>query len=341
MLIDSIGCPIDTDKDGIADYIDICPNTPKNVIVDEEGCPIDADKDGIADYIDICPNTPLGVTVDENGCPLDADKDGVDDYIDKCPNTPLGAIVDSIGCPLDSDKDNVYDYIDRCPNTPIGVAVDSIGCPFDSDKDGVADYIDQCPNTPNNIIVDEKGCPIDSDNDGIIDADDKCPHNAGPESNYGCPEIKKEVRNLFKKAMTGIQFESGKAIIKKISYPLLDQIVAIMELNPEYHLTISGHTDSAGDDDKNMLLSIERAQAVGMYFIGKGIDFRRLTTQGFGETKPIADNKTSKGKALNRRVEFEISFEEVTYEKVINPELQNTTQPTDSIDNTLTTDSIK
>lgn len=341
VLIDSIGCPIDTDKDGIADYIDICPNTPKNVIVDEEGCPIDADKDGIADYIDICPNTPLGVTVDENGCPLDADKDGVDDYIDKCPNTPLGAIVDSIGCPLDSDKDNVYDYIDRCPNTPIGVAVDSIGCPFDSDKDGVADYIDQCPNTPNNIIVDEKGCPIDSDNDGIIDADDKCPHNAGPESNYGCPEIKKEVRNLFKKAMTGIQFESGKAIIKKISYPLLDQIVAIMELNPEYHLTISGHTDSAGDDDKNMLLSIERAQAVGMYFIGKGIDFRRLTTQGFGETKPIADNKTTKGKALNRRVEFEISFEEVTYEKVINPELQNTTQPTDSIDNTLTTDSIK
>ena len=153
---------------------------------------------------------------------------------------------------------------------------------------------------------------------------------------------KKEVRNLFKKAMTGIQFESGKDIIKKSSYPILDQIVAVMELNPEYHLTISGHTDNAGDDDKNMQLSIDRAAAVGKYITNKGIDAQRITTQGFGETKPIADNKTSKGRAQNRRVEFEISYEEITFEKVQNSELQNIINTNDSINNnTIKTDSIK
>lgn len=361
IVVDSVGCPIDSDKDGVADYIDICPNTPTEVVVDSLGCPIDTDKDGVADYIDICPNTPLDVAVDENGCPFDADKDGVDDYIDKCPKTPLGALVDEFGCPIDSDKDGVYDYldkcpdtplgiivnengcpvdfdkdgvddiIDKCPNTPLGIPVDSTGCPFDTDKDGVADYLDKCQNTPFNIIVDENGCPLDSDGDGIIDSEDKCPYQAGLIYNHGCPEIKKEIRNLFKKAMTGIQFEIGKAIIKKISFPILDQIVAVLELNPEYNLSISGHTDNSGDDDRNMQLSVERANAVAFYFINKGIDIKRLTAVGFGETKPIADNNTAKGRAENRRVEFEITFEQISYETVVNPELENIITPQDSI----------
>ena len=141
--------------------------------------------------------------------------------------------------------------------------------------------------------------------------------------------------------MTGIQFESGKDIIKKSSYPILDQIVAVMELNPEYHLTISGHTDDLGDDNKNMQLSNDRAAAVGKYITNKGIDTQRITTLGFGETKPIATNQTSKGRAENRRVEFEISYEKISYEKIINPELQNLIQSTDSINIIQTTDSIK
>lgn len=331
--VDSLGCPIDSDNDGVADYMDICPNTPNEVAVDKQGCPIDLDEDGIADYIDLCPNTPYGVMVDSLGCPFDADKDGIDDYIDKCPNTPLGVPVDSVGCPIDSDNDGIYDYIDKCPDTPSGIEIDSLGCPIDSDNDGVADYLDRCPDTPDSIAVDTNGCPIDSDNDGVADYLDKCPHNAGPADNYGCPEIKKEVRNIFKKAMSGVQFETGKAIIKKSSYPILDQIVAIMELNPEYNLIISGHTDSSGDDERNMQLSIERASAVGLYFIRKGVDFKRIFANGYGETQPIADNNTAKGRALNRRVEFEISFETVTYEKVINPELKDIINSNDSLKN--------
>ena len=340
--VDSVGCPFDTDKDGIYDYQDNCPDTPEGVEVTAMGCPTDADNDGVADYLDQCPETPANVLVDSIGCPVDNDKDGIADYIDLCPDTPENVSVDANGCPIDSDEDGIADYLDLCPETPLGVTVNENGCPTDTDKDGVADYLDKCPNTPEGTIVNEMGCPLDTDGDGILDSEDKCPQQPGPASNYGCPELKKEVRNLFKKAMTGIQFETGKDIIKKSSYPILDQIVSVMELNPEYHLTISGHTDNVGDDNENMQLSIDRAAAVGKYIIDKGINASRITTQGFGETKPIADNKTSKGRAKNRRVEFEISFEEVTYEKVVNPELQNILQPTDSINNnTIKTDSIK
>ena len=111
--------------------------------------PKDSDKDGVPDKTDLCPNTPLGTAVDANGCPFgDADKDGVTDNIDKCPNTPMGATVDAAGCPADADGDKVYNGIDQCPNTPMGATVDAKGCPADQDMDGVVNGIDKCPDTP-------------------------------------------------------------------------------------------------------------------------------------------------------------------------------------------------
>jgi OmpA-OmpF porin, OOP family len=98
----------------------------------EEGFGVrDTDFDGVPDKEDLCPNTPRGVIVDETGCPVDSDSDGVPDGLDACPNTPQGAMVDERGCPLDSDNDGVYDGIDRCPNTPAGVQVDETGCPIE------------------------------------------------------------------------------------------------------------------------------------------------------------------------------------------------------------------
>ncbi len=90
----------------------------------------DSDFDGVPDKEDLCPNTPRGVIVDETGCPVDSDGDGVPDGLDACPNTPSGAMVDERGCPMDSDNDGVYDGLDRCPNTPAGVQVDETGCPL-------------------------------------------------------------------------------------------------------------------------------------------------------------------------------------------------------------------
>src|SRR5439155_1249606 len=103
-------------------------NTPLGATVDARGCPTDSDKDGVYDGLDKCPNTPAGATVDASGCPTDSDSDGVPDGIDQCPNTPAGVQVDPKGCPVDADGDGVPDDRDKCPNTPAGSKVDANGC---------------------------------------------------------------------------------------------------------------------------------------------------------------------------------------------------------------------
>ncbi len=322
-LVDEYGCDLDDDKDGIINCLDQCPNTPTGVAVDTVGCPLDGDKDGIADYMDKCPNTVENVGVDSLGCPLDDDKDGIANYLDKCADTPAGVAIDENGCPVDTDKDGVADYLDKCANTPIGVKVDENGCPLDDDVDGVPNYMDECPNTPKNVEVDLYGCPVDLDGDGVLNIDDMCPNKPGPASNQGCPELKREVEKVIKKALHGIQFETGKATIKKSSNGVLDQIVAIMDINPEYLLTVKGHTDNVGSDAINNKLSQERAQAVVDYLIKGGVDASRLTAIGYGESKPVATNKTSKGRAINRRVELEVNYKKIFFEKVQNPELMD------------------
>lgn len=307
-LIFSLGKAKDTDKDGVADKNDLCANTPANVTVDEYGCPVDGDKDGIADYLDKCNNTPANVKVDAYGCPVDTDKDGVPDYLDKSPGTPAGVKVDADGRPLDGDKDGVADYLDKCANTPTGVKVDANGCPADADKDGIADYLDKCNNTPANVKVDANGCPVDTDKDGVADYMDKCPDVAGIFANKGCPEVKEEVKKIFTKALQGIQFETGKEVIKKTSFPILNQVADVMKINSSYLLEINGHSDSQGDDDKNLLLSQKRADAVKQYIVAKGISADRMTAKGYGETMPVADNATAAGRAKNRRVEFKVIF---------------------------------
>jgi OOP family OmpA-OmpF porin len=122
----------------------------------------DSDKDGVRNRDDVCPETPNGVMVDEFGCPVDTDRDGVPDYLDRCPQTRSNIIVDTDGCPLDGDEDGVPDYLDQCPNTPLNVPVDSRGCPFDSDGDGIPDYMDNCPDTPPGTEVDKFGCSLKS-----------------------------------------------------------------------------------------------------------------------------------------------------------------------------------
>jgi len=189
--------PKDSDKDGVTDKKDACPNTPLGATVDPRGCPTDSDHDGVYDGLDKCPNTPAGATVDASGCPADADADGVPDGIDQCPNTPAGVHVDAKGCAVDSDGDGVPDGVDQCPNTPAGATVDALGCPADADKDGVPDGVDQCPNTPVGALVDAKGCPMDSDLDGVPDGLDKCPNTpAGtPVDTTGCPLPRQVIRD--------------------------------------------------------------------------------------------------------------------------------------------------
>lgn len=102
----------------------------------------------------------------------------------------------------------------------------------------------------------------------------------------------------------GINFESGKATLKPESLGALNNIVQMMNAHPELKFEISGHTDSDGNDATNLSLSSERANVVKNKLVSLGISAERLTTKGYGETKPISDNTTAEGKANNRRVEF-------------------------------------
>ena len=307
-LVFGLGGSKDTDKDGVPDKIDKCPDTPKGVVVDALGCPVDSDNDGVADYLDKCPDTPAGAKVDAMGCPLDTDLDGVPDYLDKCANTPSGVSVDASGCPMDTDGDGIPDYLDKCPDTRAGEAVGSNGCPMDADGDGVPDSIDKCPGTPKGVKVDEFGCPLDRDNDGVPDYLDKCPDVAGIAANKGCPEIKAATKKIFAHALQGIQFESGKDVIKKSSNSILNEVVKVMNENPSYNLDINGHTDSKGAATMNLDLSQRRAEAVMNYLTKQGVEASRLKATGYGQTIPVATNSTAVGRALNRRVEFKVNF---------------------------------
>ncbi|MCW3108539.1 MAG: OmpA/MotB domain protein, partial [Segetibacter sp.] len=299
-LIFSLKKPVDTDKDGVPDKKDKCPDTPPGVKVDSKGCPVDTDGDGVADYIDKCPQQPGSAEL--SGCP-DTDKDGVADIDDKCPAVP--GLAKFAGCP-DSDGDGVEDSKDQCPNTAAGTPVDANGCPLDSDGDKVPDNLDKCPNTPAGTVVDATGCPVDRDGDGIPNNVDKCPDTPGPATNNGCPEVKEETKKRLNFATRGIYFETGKAIIKPESFPKLDEIVSIINEYPDYNLRLGGHTDSVGSAMSNMFLSQARVDAVKAYLVSKGVSETRLVAKGFGETMPIAPNKTAVGRAQNRRVEMEL-----------------------------------
>jgi outer membrane protein OmpA-like peptidoglycan-associated protein len=263
----------DADGDGVSDLMDKCPGTPAGVKVDGFGCPLDSDKDGVADYLDKEPNTPSCAKVDANGVSLDSDKDGVADYQDKCPGTPAGVKVDGFGCPLDTDKDGVPDYLDKEINSPSCAKVDANGVALDSDKDGVADYMDKCPDTPAGVKVDALGCPVD---------------NAG----------------LYNLKLENIYFNTGKATLTSANNPALAKAVEFLKKNSDAKLNVDGHADSVGSSASNMALSQKRAEAVKAYLVKKGISASRLSTTGFGEDKPAADNATAAGRAKNRRVEL-------------------------------------
>lgn len=202
---------------------------------------------------------------------------------------------------------NIEEMID--PNAPIEEVVSE---PIDSDGDGISDDIDECNNTPAAAagLVDEKGCPKDSDGDGVADFEDNCPSVAGVAENGGCPEVKAAVKQIFEKALTGIEFETGRDVIKASSNSILDEIATVMKENADYTLLINGHTDNVGAAENNLILSEKRANAVKYYLLGKGIPSGRMIAQGFGDSKPIADNATDAGRSQNRRVEFIVKFEQ-------------------------------
>ena len=256
----------------------------------------DTDKDGIPDNKDACPEVP-GLK-EFNGCP-DTDGDGIPDKDDACPQ--VKGPKEFNGCP-DTDGDGIPDKDDACPE--VAGPKEFNGCP-DTDGDGIADKDDKCPDVAGPAENGGCPWP-DTDGDGVLDKDDLCPEVAGPASNKGCPEPdEKEQKQLNQYAKT-ILFDTGKATIKFQSAEVLNQIINVLKKYPNSRFRIEGHTDSTGKKAKNMILSQNRADSVKVYLIQGGIDAGRLESQGFGPEKPIASNKNKKGRELNRRVEINL-----------------------------------
>ncbi|MBS9774707.1 MAG: OmpA family protein [Tenacibaculum sp.] len=259
----------DTDKDGVYDKNDACPEVKG--LKEFKGCP-DTDGDGIPDKDDACPEV-AGVK-QFNGCP-DTDGDGIPNNLDKCPE--VKGLKNFAGCP-DTDGDGIVDSADKCPKVKGPKA--NNGCPWgDTDKDGIADNLDKCPKVK------------------------------GPKSNNGCPEeevITKEAEAQIGSYSREIYFNTGKSSFKSGVTNQLDQIVKVMNKFNRANFSIEGHTDSVGSATLNKKLSDRRAKAVLNYLVRKGIASNRLSSYGFGEEYPIHSNKTKEGRALNRRVEIKL-----------------------------------
>ena len=204
----------------------------------------------------------------------------------------------------DRDGDGVPDSLDECPDVKGLAALH--GCP-DKDADGIADKDDKCPDVAG--VAKYLGCPIpDTDGDGINDEEDQCPTVAGTVANHGCPEVKAEIKKKIEMNAKEIYFTTASDKIIASSFKSLDEVADILKEDKNLKLDISGHTDNTGDAAGNKILSQQRAKAVFDYLVSKGIDAKRLTSEGYGEEKPVADNSTEEGKSLNRRVELKLKY---------------------------------
>jgi outer membrane protein OmpA-like peptidoglycan-associated protein len=287
----------------------------------------DLDGDGILDDVDACPEVPEDFDgfQDEDGCPeLDNDNDGVPDTADGAPDsTGYGACRD-----LPEDFDGFQDA-DGCPDP-------------DNDQDGIPDVKDgpkeatgfgACRDEPEDFdgFQDDDGCPEpDNDQDRICDpwvnergllekytetctGIDQCPDEPETYNDFkdddGCPDIKPKalLTETAIQILEKVYFDFNKDTIQQRSYPLLDEVVEILQQNPQVNLIrIEGHTDKIGTRAYNLGLSDRRAKSVMKYLMKRGVDKARLIAKGFGPDFPIDTNETQEGRDNNRRVEFNI-----------------------------------
>ncbi len=271
--------------------------------------PGDTDKDGVNDKKDKCPNTPEKYVnnVDVFGCPMDTDGDGVFDLDDECPKDAGLAALN--GCP-DADGDGIANAKDNCPEVA-GIAKFN-GCP-DTDEDGIMDSEDNCPEIAG--LTEFKGCP-DTDGDGIMDSEDDCPTEAGDADNSGCPkaesivvdsnnrsqELYAQISRIAEASI--IFFDFNKSTTSEIELEKTKILIDFLKANKSATVTLVGHADSRGTEEINIQISDRRASYYAKQLTKNGIERNRMKFYGVGEVKPIFDEDEK-----NRCVEVRISID--------------------------------
>lgn len=166
---------------------------------------------------------------------------------------------------------------------------------MDSDGDGVSDYFDKCPGTPHGVKVDGAGCPLPVAATPVRDT-------VVQKTTY---IITEEDRQVVNEAFRNLEFDFAKSTIRPRSFPYLNRVADLL-VKKGISLKLAGHTDNIGSDAANMKLSRDRAQSVKNYLVAQGANGSRIEAVGYGESQPIATNKTNAGRQKNRRVEFTI-----------------------------------
>jgi OOP family OmpA-OmpF porin len=170
---------------------------------------------------------------------------------------------------------------------------DHVKMKMDTDNDGVSDLFDKCPGTTYGVKVDGSGCALPL---SIKDTITKVYNN----TTY---IITEEDKKIAKDAVSNLEFEFGKSIIREKSLPYLNKVANLL-MKKNISLKLGGHTDNVGSENANMNLSKDRAESVKKYLVGQGANSSLIEAVGYGETQPIATNKSAVGRQKNRRVEF-------------------------------------
>ncbi len=254
------------------------------------------------------------------GPTADTDGDGIPDRLDQCPILPEDhdGFEDEDGCPdPDNDGDGILDAEDRCPNEAEDMDgfEDEDGCPDpDNDGDGIPDDRDRCPNEAEDPdgFEDEDGCPDpDNDGDGIPDAEDRCPDEPETFNGYadedGCPDFPGVHADGDRIVLADpIPFDAKSDQPSPKAFEMLRNLARFILANPAYkRVRIDVHV--GGKEKAAAALqsaSQKRAEALARFLIIEGVPPHRLEAVGLGITKPVADNKSSEGRAANERVEI-------------------------------------
>ncbi len=227
-------------------------------------------------------------------------------HADQALTHAIAALEEATPCGgVDTDRDHVADIVDACVDVPedLDGDRDDDGCPED-DLAPVApvEPADEIP-----VAVPEPA-PAPEPRPQPAPAPDPRPAPAPAPAPTATPApvaITKVVVTATRLELRdAIRFEPASAVLLPSSYPVLDDVAEALKADPEPIVRVEGHTDSAGSEATNLQLSKERAEAVIDYLVGAGIPRPRMRAVGFGESRPVDTNRTSTGRARNRRVEF-------------------------------------